>query len=73
MFWNKWYYFTLLLSVISNIMLLLWKGKMFVFKTVALILKLSIAMLALYSFLLNVFAMRFSKIVFYCFLTFTET
>ena len=46
---------------------------MFVFKTIILILKLPIAMLALYSFLLNVFVMSFSQIVLYCFLTFTET
>ena len=43
----------LLLSIITNFILLLWKGKMFLFKTIIFILKFPIVMFALYSFLLN--------------------
>ena len=51
----------LLLSIITNIILLLWKGKMFVFKTITFILKFPIVMFALYSFLLSVLVISFKS------------
>ena len=51
----------LLLSIITNIILLLWKGKMFVFKTITFILKFPIVMFALYSVLLNVLVIGFKS------------
>ena len=51
----------LLLSIITNIILLLWKGKMFVFKTITFILKFPLVMFALYSFLLNVLVISFKS------------
>ena len=51
----------MLLNIITNIILLLWKGKMFVFKTITFILKFPVVMFALYSFLLSVLVMSFES------------